>query len=464
VQDIMPNPSLVAADRDHLIHPVTNLRAHEAAGPLVLASGRGPFLVDTDGREYLDAFAGLWCVNIGYGQQSVVQAAMEQMSRLPYATGYFGFASEPAIRLAEQLAQLAPPGLNRVYFTLGGSDAVDSVVRYVTHYYNSTGRPAKKHFIGLERGYHGSSSYGAGLTALKFFHHHFDLPQPTQHHLPSPHPYRNPVGQDPAAIIAASVAALRAKVAALGAGNVAAFICEPIQGSGGVVIPPVGWLRAMREACRELDILFIADEVITGFGRTGPLFACAAEGVTPDLMTLAKGLTAGYAPMGAVLMTQAIYDGIADGVPAGTPVGHGYTYSAHPVSAAVALEVLRLYHEGGLLANGLAQAPRFERGLQALRHHPLVGDARQRGLLGALELVADKRTKRAFDPSLRLPDRITAAARRNGVIFRAFADGNLGFAPALSFTAADFDLLFERLEKTLDEVLAETDVHSAVAA
>ena len=309
----MPSFIIVALDREHLIHPLANFREHERKGVTVLESGRGAFLRDSDGNELLDAFSGLWCVNVGYGQESIVRAAAEQMSRLPYATGYFGFGSEPAIRLAARLIELAPASLRHVYFTLGGSDAVDAAVRYITHYYNSIGRPRKKHFIALERGYHGSSSLGSGLTALPAFHFNFDVPQPNQHHIPSPYPYRNAVGEDPQAIINASVAALRARVNALGAEHVAAFFCEPIQGSGGVIVPPRGWLKAMSDACRELGILFVVDEVITGFGRTGPLFACEAEGVEPDLMTVAKGLTAGYAPMGAVLMSEEVYDGIADG-------------------------------------------------------------------------------------------------------------------------------------------------------
>ena len=307
--------SLVTLDQEHLVHPVTAYRAHEAKGVTVLTSAKGMFLRDASGKELLDAFAGLWCVNIGYGHESVVEAAAAQMRQLPYATGYFGFGSEPAIRLAARLAELAPKGLTRVYFSQGGSDAVDSAIRLITHYYNATGRPSKKQFIALEKGYHGSSSLGAGLTALPVFHHNFDLPNANQHHIPSPYPYRNPAGRDDAAVIASSVTALRAKVAELGAENVAAFFCEPVQGSGGVIVPPVGWLKAMREAARELDILFVADEVITGFGRTGPMFACDAEGVSPDLMTVAKGLTAGYVPMGAVLISEKVYAGIADAAP-----------------------------------------------------------------------------------------------------------------------------------------------------
>ncbi len=459
----MDKRSLVELDRQHLIHPVCNPRAHERRGVTILESGNGAWLRDIDGRELLDAFSGLWCVNVGYGQESVVRAATEQMRKLPYATGYFDFGSEPAIELAAKLVEIAPRSLRRVYFTLGGSDAVDSAIRLITHYFNSIGKPQKKQFISIQRGYHGSSAVGAGLTALAAFHANFDLPLPTQHRIASPYPYRNPDGGGPQAVIASSVKALRDKVNELGAERVAAFFCEPIQGSGGVIVPPPGWLKAMSEECRSLGILFVADEVITGFGRTGPMFACEAEGVEPDMMTLAKGLTAGYAPMGALLISDAIYQGIAEGVAPGVPVGNGHTYSAHPVSAAIALEVLRLYEEGGLLANGQAQAPRFDAGLTKLLEHPLVGDARSRGLLGALELVADKATKRAFDPALGLSDRISDIAYRQGLVFRSFGDHVLGFAPALCYREREMDLLFERLERILDEVLQLPEVGRAMS-
>ena len=455
--------SLNAIDRAHLIHPVSPWRTHEKRGPTVLSSGRGAWLTDADGKELLDAFAGLWCVNVGYGQESVVQAAAEQMRRLPYATGYFHFSSEPAIRLAAKLVEITPASLTRVYLTLGGSESVDAAVRFIVQYYNAIGKPSKKQFIALERGYHGSSSTGAGLTALPAFHRGFDLPLPTQHYIPSPNPYRHEGIATSQAVIDASVASLRAKVAELGADNVAAFFCEPIQGSGGVIVPPKGWLKAMRDAARELDILFVVDEVITGFGRTGPMFACDAEGVEPDLMTVAKGLTAGYAPMGATMMSEKVYAGIADGAPAGAVIGHGATYSAHPVSAAVALEVLRLYEEGGVLANGQRGGVHFAAGLDALATHPLVGESRHRGLLGALELVSNKNTKGGFDAALGLPERIAKTAYRHGLVFRAFGDNILGFAPALTFTEDEFAQMFYRLKTTLDDVLAMPDVRAALA-
>lgn len=456
------NRSILDIDRDHLIHPVTSFRGHEARGATLLQSAKGMFVTDLDGKELIDAFAGLWCVNVGYGQESIVEVAAEQMRRLPYATGYFHFGSEPAVKLAEKLVELSPANLTRVYFTLGGSDAVDSAVRYIIHYFNAIGKPAKKHFIALERGYHGSSTVGSGLTALGNFHRFFDVPRPWQHHIPSPYPYRSPVGGDAQAVIDLSVAQLRAKVAELGADNVAAFFCEPIQGSGGVVVPPKGWLKAMRDACRELDILFVTDEVITGFGRTGPMFACEHEGVEPDLLTVAKGLTAGYAPMGAVLMSEEVFKGIADGASPDLPIGHGFTYSGHPVSAAVGLEVMRLYTEGGILANGQKVGVDFAAGLAALADHPLVGETRGQGLLGAIELVADKGSKARFDNGLKLPDRLFAKGYANGVIFRAFADGIIGLAPALCCNADEMALIFSRIRQTLDQLLEEPDIRAAM--
>lgn len=455
------NRSLNDMDRDHLIHPVTSFRGHEARGATILESGQGMWLTDMDGNRVLDAFAGLWCVNVGYGQESIVEVAAEQMRRLPYATGYFSFGSEPAIRLAERLVALSPEGLDHVFFTLGGSDAVDSAIRYIVHYWNAVGRPSKKQFIALERGYHGSSSTGSGLTALPNFHRNFDVPLRWQHHIPSPYAYRSDAADD-AELIAASVGQLKAKVAELGADTVAAFFCEPIQGSGGVIVPPTGWLKAMRDTCTELGILFVADEVITGFGRTGPLFACEAEGVSPDLMTLAKGLTAGYAPMGALLMSDAVYQGIADGAAPDLAIGHGLTYSGHPVSAAVGLEVLRLYGEGGILANGQSVGKRFASGLAAVAQHPLVGDTRGRGMLGAIELVSDKHSKAGFAPSLKLADRLFQRGYENGVIFRAFADNIIGLAPALCCSDEEMDMIFQRIGLTLDSLLDEPDIRRAV--
>jgi adenosylmethionine-8-amino-7-oxononanoate aminotransferase len=455
--------SLIELDRAHLVHPVASWSGHERIGATVLQSAQGAYVTDASGHQLLDGFAGLWCVNAGYGHESVVAAAAEQMRRLPYATGYFDFASEPAIRLAAALAELAPGTLNHVYFTLGGSDAVDSAVRFIRFYHHAKGQPERRHVISLQRGYHGSSSTGAGITALPAFHRDSDLPLPWQHYISSHYSYRNPVGDRPEAIIAASLAELQAKVEAIGPDKVGAFFCEPIQGSGGIIVPPAGWIRAMRDACRDLGILFVADEVITGFGRTGPLFACEDEEIVPDMMTLAKGLTSGYVPMGAVMLSEEVYGAIRDGSPEGTPIGHGMTYSAHPVSAAVGLAVLKLYLDGGLLANGQAMGRRLADRLAPLAAHPLVGEVRGRGMLQALEFVTDKARRTKPQRSLGLAARLFETGYRNGLIFRSFADDVIGLAPPLCCDADDIDRLVDRLTRTLNDVLAMSDVRDALA-
>lgn len=448
----MQTPALTKLDSRYLIHPVSNFREHQKKGVKILQSGNGVWLTTADGEAYLDAFAGLWCVNVGYGQQRVVDAAIKQMNTLPYATGYFGFGSEPAIKLADKLVSITPASLQHVYFSLGGTDAIDAAIRYITHYYNAIGKPTKKHIIALKRGYHGSSAVGSGITGVPAFHANFDVPTPSQHHISCPYMYRSEY-ETADALIAASVKELEDKVAEIGAENVAAFFCEPVVGSGGVIVPPKGWLKAIEQTCKRLGILLLIDEVITGFGRTGKMFACEHEDIQPDLMTVAKGLTSGYAPMGAVLMSDEIFDGIADGPNKTAVVGHGQTYSAHPVSAAVALEVISIYEEE-MLHHAQQVEPYFQAKLQACLAHPLVGDVRNLGLLGAIELVADKSTKRQFSPALKLHETIADIAWKHKLIFRAFGDNILGFAPALCFTQTDFDFLFERLQQTLNEVLA----------
>ena len=452
--------SLVELDRQHLIHPVSSFQGHEARGVRVLTSAKGARVTDAEGRELIDGFAGLWCVNAGYGQESVIEAATEQMRRLPYATGYFDLGAEAPIKLAAALAERAPGDLNHVYFTLGGSDAVDSTIRFVRYYWHAKGQPERDQFISVENGYHGSSSLGAGLTALSAFHDGFGLPYPWQHKISSHYVYRNPVGTDPQAIIDASVAELRAKIEAIGADKVAAFYVEPIQGSGGVLVPPKGWIKAMRDVCTEYGVLFIADEVITGFGRTGPLFACSEEGIVPDLMTTAKGLTSGYVPMGAVFMSDHVYQTLSDGAGA-KAIGHGFTYSGHPVSAAVGLEVLALY-EGGLLENGEKMGARLMAGLNGLMDHPLVGDVRGRGMLAAVELVTDKEAKTPLPASVQPATRLFDRAWEHGLIVRSFAQGIFGYAPPLCCTEEEIDMIVDRTRKVLDLTLDDPEVREAL--
>lgn len=459
----MRSNNLIELDRNHLIHPVASWRGHEAAGARVIASAHGATITDSEGRTLIDAFAGLWCVNAGYGQPSVIAAATSQMETLSYATGYFGLSAEPTIQLASRLANLAPGDIDHVFFTLGGSDAVDSTVRFARHYWVSRGMKQRDQFISLDQGYHGSSTIGAGLTALSAFHAGFGMEAQLQgqHKILSHNAYRNPVGSKPEEIIAASQKHLRDKIEEVGADRIAAFYAEPIQGSGGVLVPPKGWLKAMQEICREYEILFIVDEVITAFGRTGPMFASTAEGLSPDMIITAKGLTSGYVPMGAVLMSDKVYQVIADGAGLAA-VGHGFTYSGHPVSAAVALAVLDLY-EGGLLDNGVAMGERFQDGLRSLSNHPLVGDVRGRGMLAAVELVTDKAKKTPLPATCQPAIRVFDRAWDNGLMIRAFPWGVLGYAPALCCSCNEIDEIIERTRRVLDLTLDDPDVRRAMS-
>lgn len=437
------------------IHPLSNWADQEKNGPWLRASAKGMWVRGTDGTEMLDAFSGLWCVNVGYGHESIVEAASEQMRRLPFAPAYFGSGCEASVLLAAKLGERAPGDCRHVYFTPGGgSDAVDTAVKFVRYHNNVIGKPEKKHFIALDKGYHGVSTAGSGLTGLPVFQANFDAPSALQHHIPTPSAYRHANGDDGNAVIADTISAFRQKVDEIGVDKVAAFICEPVLGTGGVHVPPPGFFKAIREVCRELDILFIADEVITGFGRCGPLFACSIEDVDPDFVTVAKGLTAGYVPMGAVFVSDAVYRRIADATASGTPVGHGHTYSGHPVAAAVGLEVLRLYEEGGILANGQDVGPYFQRRLKELHELPLVGDVRGCGMLAGIELVADKDSKLRLPPDIKIAERILATAKRNNILFRAypFPDSIIALAPALIATRDEVDILISRLTTVITEV------------
>ncbi len=458
----MDKKTLLEMDQNHLFHPVLSPKVHKAHGALMLESAKGVYITDIDGNELLDGFSGLWCVNVGYGQQSVIDTAIKQLHKLPYATGYFHFTCEPTVQLAKRLADLAPGNLNRVFFTNGGSDAIDSALRLISYYFNALGKPQKKHMIALECGYHGSSSVGAGMTALPVFHQNFDLPLTNQHHIPSPYAYRRQGTKTDEVFVAQCVNEFKDKVESLGgADQVAAFLCEPVQGSGGVIVHPKGYLKAMSDVCKSMDILFLADEVITAFGRTGSMFHCEQENIVPDLMTLAKGLTSGYAPMGALLLSDDIYSVISEST-GNTPIGHGFTYSGHPVSAAIALAVLDLYESGGLIENSRLVGKYFNAKLHKLADHPLIGDIRTAGMLAGIELVIDKKNRTKADPSLQIASKMAKTGYANGLIFRAFADDIIGFAPPLCCTINDIDVLISRFTKTLNDIMNLQEIKNEI--
>jgi adenosylmethionine-8-amino-7-oxononanoate aminotransferase len=446
--------SLKQKDLSHYLHAMTPLAAHERRGPIVFRSGKGAYLTDVDGNEYLDGFAGLWCLSVGYGQETVIQAATEQLRRLPYVGAFAHVASEAVIELAAKLASITPDSVQHAFFTLGGSDAVESALKIARYYHAANGNPERRHYVSLDRGYHGSGFVGAAVTGLPFMHPYLGLDFDFVHHIPSHYPYRHAAGPDPDAIIQASVRAFEDKIAELGENAIAAFITEPIHGAGGVIVPPKGWLSAMQGVCREHGILFIVDEVITGFCRTGTYFACEHEDLQPDLMTMAKGLTSAYVPMGGVMLSDAIYRTLVDKVPDGMPFGHGFTYSGHPVSAAVALAVIKLY-EDGVLENAARVGDYLQQRMAEFADDPWVGDVRGMGMAAALELVQNKETKQCFPAEAKLGFRIQAEAHKTGLLFRAMAGDVLGVSPPLICTEADIDVLVERLRRAIETVRAE---------
>ncbi|WP_119462878.1 aminotransferase class III-fold pyridoxal phosphate-dependent enzyme [Rhodospirillaceae bacterium SYSU D60014] len=443
--------ALSDSDRRYAFHPVTRLAEHAETGGRVWLEGRGVHLQDMERAWSIDGFSGLWCVNAGYGQTRIVDAITRQLEKLPYGTSFFSYANEPSILLAERLAEITPESVTRSFFTLGGSDAVDTALKLIRNYFISRGEPDRINVIALQRGYHGASFLGAGVTGLAAYHQPFGLPFAFQHHIPSHYMYRNPAGDDPKAVIEKSVEDLNRKIDELGEHTVAAFFCEPIQGSGGVIVPPSGWLHAMQDLCRRRGVLFVIDEVITGFGRTGPMFASELENLMPDALILAKGLTSAYVPMGACVVSEDIFQTIMDGAGRDAYFTHGFTYSGHPVAAAAALAAIDIY-ESELLDNVRKVAPAFLQRLHSLRNDPLVGDTRGVGLLGAAELVADKEARTPFSPELRLDRVVAGAASRHKVIFRTFTDGTLGFAPALCISEEEINVLFDRVELVLDDV------------
>lgn len=451
--------SLAAADTAHSLHPYTNARAHERNGPMILARGDGIHVYDTEGREYIEGLSGLWSVAVGFSEKRLAEAAARQMAELPYYHSFGGKANEPAIRLAEKLVEMTPEPLTRVFFTNSGSEANDTVVKLVWFMNNALGRPRKKKFLARTKAYHGITLASGSLTGLPVNHRDFDLPAIPVVHLTCPHHWRfGQPGETEAEFCARLLREAEATILAEDPDTIAAFIGEPVMGAGGVIVPPEGYWPGIEALCRKYDILLVSDEVINGFGRTGARFGCERFGFTPDILVTSKQLTSSYMPLAAVVMTEAIYDAIADNSARLGTLGHGFTTSGHPVATAVGLENLKIIEERDLMGNAARLEAPFQQGLRALAAHPLVGEIRGVGLIGAIEMVADKATRRSFDPLGRVGARTMAFAAEEGLICRALGD-TLALCPPLIVTRTDIDRILARatraIERTWDWVRAE---------
>jgi 4-aminobutyrate---pyruvate transaminase len=447
--------NLAVRDIETLIHPYTNLATFRDVGPLIIERARGVYVYDSEGKDYIEGMAGLWCTALGYGNEELVEAAAAQMRKLSFAHLFTGRSHDPAIELAEKLKEIAPVPVSKVFFCSSGSEANDTQIKLVWYLNNALGRPRKKKIVSRQRAYHGVTIAAASLTGLPTNHADFDVPIAGVIHTDCPHYYRNAMAGESEAEFATRLAAqLEELIVREDPETVAAFIAEPVMGAGGVIVPPATYFEKIVKVCEKYDLLMIADEVITGFGRLGRMFGSEVVGYRPHTISIAKALSSAYVPIAGVLVPQHMYDALVDESRKIGAFGHGFTYSGHPVAAAVALKTLEIFARDRILDRVLAVAPQFRDGLDRLGEHLLVGEARGLGLVGGIELVADKRTKRAFDPQLAVAARCVAAAQAEGLIVRALTGDTISLCPPLIIASQELDLLFERLRRALDRTLA----------
>ena len=446
-------------DRDHNVHPWTDFATFKEEGSLVVAESEGCYVYDSDGARYLDGIGGLWCVNIGYGNEEMAQAIAEQARRMTYYSTFGHITTPPAAELAAKLAELAPGPLNHVFFGTGGSMSNDTAIRIVHFYFNRLGRKTKKKIIARTDGYHGSTYLSMSMTGVAFDHQGFDLAPDLVRHIPNPNPYRRPEGMSVEAFCDEKVADLENAILDLGPENVAAFIAEPIKGAGGVVVPPPGYHRRTREVCEKYEVLYISDEVVTGFGRLGHFFASEAVfDFVPDIITCAKGLSSGYLPLSGTLLSDDIYDVISVPQAEGALFTHGFTYSGHPVCCAAGLKNIEIMERDDLCAHVREVGPYLEEQLATLRDLPIVGDVRGKCFMMCVENVADQETKALLPEEAAVGNRIAAHAQRRGVIVRPIAHLNV-LSPPLTMTRRQVDelvgVLRESIVETMDDLRRE---------
>jgi len=452
---LAPN-SLQARDIAYTVHPYTNLRQHERQGPLTITGGDGVFVIDDDGKRYLEGLAGLWCASLGFSEKRLVEAARRQMEKMPYSQSFSHRSTEPLIELSEKLISIAPKPVAKAYFVNSGSEAIDTALKLIWYYQNARGLPEKKKILARQRAYHGISIAAGHLTGtLAYTANGFDLPMADRfRHLTPPNFYRyGQPGESEAQFVDRLAKELEDLIEAEGAETIAAFFAEPVQGAGGVLVPPMDYFRRIQPILKRHDILFVADEVICGFGRTGNMWGCDTFGIEPDLLTCAKQLSSGYLPIAALLMSDAFYQVLADQSEKLGTLGVGYTYGGHPVAAAVALETLKIYEQDDTVGHVRQVAPHFLRRLMQLESHPLVGEVRGIGLLGGLEIVRDKASKQQFEPALKANAQITARCQQHGLLIRPLPNDSIGICPPLIITETEIDLLFDRLQAGLDDSL-----------
>ncbi|MCP4383079.1 MAG: aminotransferase class III-fold pyridoxal phosphate-dependent enzyme [Hyphomicrobiales bacterium] len=449
------NRDLEALDRKYLFHPFTALAAHEENGPHIMSKGEGVWLTDREGKRYLDSMAGLWCVNVGYGRAEIADAMRDQALRLPYYHAFASMASEPPILLAERLVEMAPGDMSKVLFGNSGSDANDTQVKLVWYYNNARGLPKKKKIIARDRGYHGVTITSGSATGLDAVHAGFDLPLPFIKRTRAPYRlWEAAPGESDAAFLQSLVDDLEALIEREGADTIGAMIAEPVMGAGGVIVPPEGYFPAIQAVLRRHDILLIADEVITGFGRLGTMFGSEKLDIEPDLVTIAKGVTSAYIPLSACLVSEKIWRTLVDDGSDLGVFGHGYTYTAHPTAAAAGLANLDIIENENLVERAAVSGRLMHDLLKAaFVDDPMVGEVRGIGLVGAIEFVAKRDPMTRLDPGLKVGLQVAAAAIRNGLVTRPLPQADtISFSPPLTISHEELGEMVKRARAAVDEV------------
>ena len=449
--------SAQARDIAYHVHGYTNLKAHETKGPLVINRGAGIRVFDDSGKSYIEGLSGLWCVSLGFGEQRLIDAATEAMGRLAYYHGFNHRSADVVIDLAEKLVSIAPGRLNKVLFANSGSEATDLAVKLIWYYHNAIGKPEKKKIISRIRGYHGVTVASASLTGLPHLHGDFDLPINGILHTTCPHYYREGKdGESEEQFATRCAEYLEKMILDEGPETVAAMFCEPVMGAGGVIIPPKTYYAKIQKVLKKYDVLLVADEVINGFGRTGNMWGSETFDLDPDFLSCAKQLSSAYLPISALMISDKVYQAMVNQSEKLGIFGHGSTYGGHPVAAAVALETLKIYEERDIVGHVRSTMGHFADRMAKLGNHPLVGNARACGLMGALELMKDKVAKTPFEAAKKVGAIVEGRCLENGLIVRAIGD-NLAFCPPLITTDAEIDEIFDIAEKSLNE--AEVNVN-----
>ncbi len=447
---VLPN-SMAGRDIASYLHPYTNLKTHQETGPLIITRGEGVNVFDEDGNEYIEGLAGLWCTSLGFSNERLIEAATKAMEQLPFYHGFTHKSHPAGIELAEKLLAMVPAPMSKVFFANSGSEANDTAIKIIWYINNALGKPEKKKIISRQKAYHGVTVATASLTGLPNNQRDFDLPIERILHTDCPHFYRFGADSEREEEFATRCAEnLENMILEEGPETIAAFFAEPVMGAGGVLVPPPTYFDKIQKVLKKYDILLLADEVICGFGRTGNMFGSETFGIKPDMITIAKALSSGYLPISALMISEDIFQLMVKESEKIGVFGHGFTYGGHPVPAAVALETLKIYEETDILGHIRSVAPIMQDKLRQLGTHPLVGEARGVGLIGAIEPVRNKETKEFFDPSAGIGAYLAGRAQENGLITRAIGDV-LAFAPPLVIDADQIAKMMNMVSKSLDE-------------